>query len=468
MTKKLLGRLKQLKGVLAFFSSEGIAKGLHWLLLLLLFFLSKPKPENYGMLALIVAFERMAEVMLDFGQKRVVYRFFDKDSTDNSRFLSTTFTSWMLLIFAILLALGIGVWISGSNTFFKIDTSLPFYICLVNLGVGKIYAFVTYILRIDKRIRAYANMRLIFSIVQFVLSVLVALVFDDVALGFVTGTFGAYVIATIYQLSILTQFLDGFCLEWSIFRRNMLYGYPLVVQQLISNIGPNIDKFFLAEFVTLSEVGHYNFIVTVLSAFTFLFAICTSYFEPMLFRIRTNAKQFLLTNQTFIYTCICFAAMVVVGTSVVFQTIGKSSEIPLYLVLSAAYIMLPVYFYNTYVYMTSDKNGYVVSFSAIAVAFDLVANYFLIKYYGVVGAAMAQCIYTFVLSWLSYIFLEWKYPHYRSQHNRILGIIMTLPVFVCLSFNMPYILYVEYLAIILFAGLFIIRNIREMYAVVKD
>lgn len=460
--------LKQMKGALAFFSSEGIAKGLHWLLLLLLFFLSKPHPENYGMLALIVAFERMAEVMLDFGQKRVVYRFFDPKSADNGLFLSTTFTSWILLVSFLLLLLGVGVWISGTNTIFNIDASLPFYVCLANLGVGKVYAFVTYILRIDKRIKSYANMRLVFSIVQFVGSILVAYIADDVALGFVVGTMVAYVIATITKVGVFREFLKGIRLDWSVFKRNMLYGYPLVVQQLISNIGPNIDKFFLAEFVTISEVGHYNFIVTVLSAFTFLFAIGTSYFEPMLFRIRNNAKQFLLTNQTFIYTCICFAAMVVVGTSIVFLIIGKSNEIPLYLVLSAAYIMLPVYYYNTYVYMTSDKNGYVVSFSAIAVAFDLVANYFLIKYYGVVGAAMAQCIYTFVLSWLSYMFLEWKYPHYRSQHNRMLGIIMTLPVFICLSFNLPYVLYFEHLAIILFAGLFILRNRREMYAVVKD
>ena len=464
----IFARLKQVKGTLAFFSSEGIAKGLHWLLLLLLFFLSKPHPENYGMLALIVAFERMAEVMLDFGQKRVVYRFFDPKSADNGLFLSTTFTSWILLVSFLLLSLGVGVWISGTDTIFNIDASLPFYLCLANLGVGKVYAFVTYILRIDKRIKAYANMRLVFSVVQFVGSILIAYLADDVALGFVVGTFAAYVTATATKVGVFHEFLEGIRLDWSVFKRNMLYGYPLVVQQLISNIGPNIDKFFLAEFVSLTEVGHYNFIVTILSAFTFLFSICTSYFEPMLFRIRNDAKRFLLTNQTFIYTCIGFAAAVVLVTSVVFFVIGKDAEIPLYLVLSAAYIMLPVYFYNTYVYMTSDKNGYVVSFSAIAVVFDLAANYLFIKLYGVMGAAMAQCIYTFTLSWLSYAFLEWKYPQYRSHHNRLLGLMMVIPVFACLTINVPYILFVEYLAIVLFAGLFVLRNKREMFSVIKD
>ena len=118
--------------------------------------------------------------------------------------------------------------------------------------------------------------------------------------------------------------------------------------------------------------------------------------------------------------------------------------------------------------MTSDKNGYVVSFSAIAVAFDLAANYLFIKLYGVMGAAMAQCIYTFTLSWLSYTFLEWKYPQYRSHHNRLLGLMMVIPVFTCLIINIPYILFVEYLAIVLFAAMFILRNKLEMFSVIKD
>ncbi|MBR1784605.1 MAG: lipopolysaccharide biosynthesis protein [Bacteroidales bacterium] len=466
--QNILFRFKQLKGTLAFFSSEGLAKGLHWVLLLLLFFLSKPHPENYGMLALLIAFERMAEVMLDFGQKRVVYRFFDKSTHDNRYFLSTTFTAWMLLIAVILLSLGLGIWASGCDTFFNIKTSLPLYICMANLGVGKVYAFVTYILRIDKRIKSYAGMRLIFSIVQFAASLLVSIVFDDVSLGFVLGTFLAYVISTICKIGVFKEFAISFLFDWNIFKRNMLYGYPLVIQQLISNIGPNIDKFFLAELVSLTEVGHYNFVVTILSAFTFLFSICTSYFEPMLFKIRKDPKRFLITNQTFIYTCIGFAAVVVLATSGVFQLIDKAGETPLYLMLSAAYIMLPVYFYNTYVYMTSDKNGYVVFFSAIAVLADLAANYILIKSYGVMGAAMAQCIYTFVLSWLSYAFMEWKYPHYRSNHNRLLGIIMTLPVVACFVLNAPLVLLAEYLAITFFASYFITKNRHEMFAVVED
>ena len=235
-------KIKELKGAGIYASAEIIYKGLNWTLLLLLFFLSKENPEDYGLLAVLVAFERITGVVVDFGQKRVIYRFYDNYSSNNKRFLSSTLIAWLLLTVLCLGLFYVILLLCGQDTFFMIPIRGSFFLELCNLTLLNIVSFTYCLLRISKNVKKYAMLMMIISLSRFFVTIGLSLFGYSVYNSYIWGFFIALCIGIIECRTVLTEVGLIFAIDFNIIKRNFLYGYPLILQQAISNLGPNIDK----------------------------------------------------------------------------------------------------------------------------------------------------------------------------------------------------------------------------------
>jgi len=458
-----ISRLKSFKGAIEFFGAETISKGLNWLLIFLLFFISAKVPENYGILAVLIAFERMASVIIDFGQKRIVYRFFDKDSENNDVFLSTTLNFWILLTICVVGLFALILFSFNIETFFKIPIGFFFFIFLLKMTIGNVINFITFFYRIDNQTEKYATLILVSNISKFTIAIVASYLLNNVYKGYILGLLLADIITLIYKYRFFSEIHYTIVLKRDILVRNFTYGMPLVLQQLVSNIGPNVDKFFLSQFVSLSDLGKYNFVVTFCAAFTFVYSIGTSFFEPKLFKLRDSVKNFLSTDNTFLSCSLLVASFVIVIT----YFILKFLDIPMfdiYILIAVGTMLYPLYFYNTYIYMTQDKNYYMVSFSSLAVVVVVVLDYILIQKYGVKGAAYAQISYATTLSCISYLFLYNKMSNFRTPIVKMFCYLFFIIMMFYLIMQSDYVLIVYCVFILVVTIHYIYKNLNEIKA----
>ena len=425
-----INKIRSLSGIYAFISAFGAAKVLNKVVVFLLFFISSQDPERYGVLAILIAVERIAMPFLDFGQKRVIYRYFDEKSNDNNTFLSSTLTTWLIMGIGSVTIFGFILIFSGYEFFFKIKLDIWFFVFLFYLVVNIVVTFYSVYFRISKQLSKYTSLMLQLNIEKFILIIVFSFLIKDVFSGYIIGCLSATLITVFVFHQVLKDIKYRVVVRIFVLKRNIKYGYPLAFEQVMSNLGPNVDKLFLSQVVSLADVGLYNLVVTIASVLTFVINIGTSYFEPVIFRMRKNVNSLIFVNRVFLSLTTVSATLTMLLVLGGIFVSSYSHVIPLFVILAIANILFTLYFYNAYVYMNLDKNTYVLIFSFIAMVADLFANYFMITEYGTYGAAWALCFYTLILSWISYFFLEYRYKNMRSRILLSLGIVSVMCIII--------------------------------------
>lgn len=458
--------IKQFKSAFAFGGTEIISKGINWFIPFLLFFISAENKSAYGILAILIAFEHIARTILDMGQRRIIFRFFKSDD-DNSEFLSTTFSIWIIATTIILFLFSMILVVFDFNTFFEIPINAYFYTFIASFIAINTITFVSCYFRISKQIIRYSKMHLTINIMRLSTIIILSIITNNVLNGYILGTAISYIAGVIITLNVFKEIKYRFKVKKDIFINNIKYGYPLVLQQLISNLGPNIDKFILASFVTLESIATYNFIVTLTSAFVFITGIMTTYFEPIIFRCRDNHKKLLSANNTFLYSSQLLESTIIIITYIFMHILGYNEFSCIYMLVAISYLLHPLYYYNMYVYMTHDKNLYIVKFTLFAVISVVVADLILINLFGILGAAYAQLVYAIVISWLSYFYMTKKFPMLRSDMNKKIGIVTLISLSICSIANIS-ILYCFLCIYILTTSLvYIFKNKRDVFEAIK-
>ena len=147
--------------------------------------------------------------------------------------------------------------------------------------------------------------------------------------------------------------------------------------------------------------------------------------------------------------------------------LGYNEYCCIYMLVAISYLLHPLYYFNMYVYMTHDKNLYIVKFTLIAVISVVVADLILINLFGILGAAYAQLVYAIVISWLSYFYMTKKFPMLRSDMNKKIGIVTLTSLSICSIANIS-ILYCFLCIYILTTSLvYIFKNKRDVFEAIK-
>lgn len=278
--------LRQMAG---FGAAEALARGLNWLLILVLSMVLEI--EVFGALALVLALEQIAASVIFSGPTRALLRFQSQSSSDHDTdILAQTQAAravcilFALPVFGLILA---GYW------------SIPELLGVESLVVlGGLFAFVLSrgaLHMQSERARARADLKSFFVLKPIVQALRFAALLpvihasDPVVMFLATSTL-VHALATLYgSLSSGARTLVS--VRPALVRSVALFSLPLAFHSVSGLVLSWIDRYMIHFYTDKTQVGLYSATYILGSALTFVTAIATQYYEPFIYSSAQGAAQ---------------------------------------------------------------------------------------------------------------------------------------------------------------------------------
>jgi O-antigen/teichoic acid export membrane protein len=236
--------------------------------------------------------------------------------------------------------------------------------------------------------------------------------------GRIAGILISYLFISIYAIFffIKKDFLFG-KIKKKYIVSELVYAIPIIAMQASSFCMNSSDKFFLCSFMRDNNqtVGVYSIACVFASV---LIVFCTAllqYIFPKIFSILSvNSDYFQIRKIFWVYIrLMCLALVVLVClTPLAYHFINSKYHAALsyiYLIYVGYFLWAVSYFFYSFLLYFKQKRK-LLGLSLLSIAISLVLNYFMIKYFGAFGGAVAVVSTYFMVLILTLIFTKpyWK------------------------------------------------------------
>lgn len=214
---------------------------------------------DYGVLALVAIYTQALFIFVNMGQSTSLFRFYYEKDDQESRDRVIAASLWIMLLLslpiaAIPLAMPnmVADWILGGSTYgFLIVIATGTVLCKVLLRMP------FQMMRAAEQSKRYASWSIVRNGVTTGIAVLLVTVFALKATGIIAAQFiGEFIMCLVLAGPALRALRAGF--HWNSLRDQLLYGLPLVPAGVASFVLHLIDRWFLKEYYSVSEVGIYS------------------------------------------------------------------------------------------------------------------------------------------------------------------------------------------------------------------
>jgi len=366
-------------------------------------------PDDYGKLAIVTLFSTIVALVLDFGQRSALFRFYyDTDDPRARRRLTGTVLIFMLVAAAAILLplilffdrIGLSlvndatllplIKISLFGTFFDIGLTIPFAIF---------------------RAKQYATQYAILSFFRFLISVCLSIIAIVILRWGVLGLIYANLLtsALFFIISlILTAREIEWTIDFSLLKRLLRFGLPLVPASFAFWALNLSDRFFLQKYRDLSQVGLYAISYSIAGLLHMIMGWFNTAYAPYCFSIAKDADArtvyarvmlYSMTFLTFVGLCLSLFAREALTFLTPPAYHGAASVVPL-IVLS--YLFFEMYYLLSFGLDLTSKTGYTPLIIGTGAVVNLFLNFILIRPLGIWGAALAT-----VLSYMTLPLIEY-------------------------------------------------------------
>ncbi|WMJ72897.1 oligosaccharide flippase family protein [Cytophagaceae bacterium ABcell3] len=382
-------------------------------------------PADFGVLALAAIAQSYISLLLLFGMDGAINRFyFDHNETPEktSEFLNTLLSVVLLkctLMSAVLYFTG--DWILR---FFG-EGKLPFEDYGWFLFFQAIFLSMNALLFQYYRVAQKLQNAVLVSLLPFVLSTaggLIGVVYlKEGAWGSVAGKAVGTILASA-PIYILLFLKSGFKLNFSVVKDVYLYSYPVVLYTLISNTSAAIDKIFLNQFFSLSELGIYNLAVTIAAPIGILLMGYWNAVTPNLMETYIGEEENKgaiierYYNNVLLISFIAIWALIAVVNPVIFNFLKEGYwDSYLYIPLLAfAFIGRAYYIVYSFSLFYYKKTYLLPIINLVSLVLTAAAIYVLAQYLGIVGVCIGVGVSQFSQFLIAYYFDKeinaFKYP----------------------------------------------------------
>ncbi len=378
--------------------------------------------SDVGILALLEMVEFLLITILPFGLINALWRYLPKeDKSERQRFISTAFWGIQILGAIILSIIGLNWKWFAAQLSLGDSKSILFLITISNVFLFISGQFILWMQQYEGKPIQY----IILSLGQFLGILFLTIyfvVFHD------KGLFGVLISKTIiygllFLLSCGYVLINAFRFPRMQYLVKMLkYGMPFILIALVTPILTFSDRYFLKMFVTLDEIGVYSIAYKFGMLINMLLVVpLRRSWGPMMYKlgVRENSKS-IYRDVLFYYSVIgSFLAILIIFFARDILRVATTEEY-----LTGALIIPWVvfaYFLNGFrvVFITGaalkDKTFRMGQAGVFAIFVNLLLNYLFIKYFGVMGAALATTLSYLFLTILIYhisqrvLFVNWKW-----------------------------------------------------------
>lgn len=440
-----------------------------------------PKQE-FADVSIVFAWLVFFNVILSYGMETAFFRFFnsenDKKKVNSTAMLSIFWSSLAFLVIALLYRKSLADW-GNINVEY-----VTYTIWILALDALVIIPFSS--LRAEKRPLFYAVIKIGNVLINVAFNLFFLLVLPKLAHNNPDGIFSTFyypnfqvgyifisnLIASLATFVVLSPdyFKLNWKFDWTLWRKMMNYGFPILLAGLAFAINEHFDKILLEKLhVPKSEIGAYTACYKI-GMFMVLFRTAyTLGIEPFFFSHASNenAQQTYATITKYFVIFGSFICLFVI----VFVDLLKQVLVP-----NASYweadkvvplIVLANFFLGIYTnlsvwYKLIDKTKIGAYISIIGALVTLGLNYILIPKFSYYGSAIATIAAYGTMMVISFRMGQKKYP-IPYDINRILGYLGLTILFSAISFYIPYVRENYFLKIVLLSAFlyFIYHNEKD-------
>lgn len=295
--------------------------------------------------------------------------------------------------------------------YFHIPLAYIYYLPIFVL-IQAVPAIVSIIFQAKKEPLKYGKYKISMTVFNFSLSLLLVVVFGYGWEGRLWGIVGSFLIFSLIGLIILIR-LNYLKLSFDkeLLRSALRFGIPAIPHSIAGVFLAMSDRIFLANMLGEGSVGIYSVAFQLASAVSIILSSINQAWSPYLFK-KLNADpsledkiQIIKTTYKIMLLMTIMAFLFILFSSLIFDVFidrayheGKS--ITRY--VTVAFLFQGYYFMVTN-YIFYSKKTYLLSYITLFSVFIIfVSNYFLIRIYGIYGAA-----YSMALAWAIFFFITW-------------------------------------------------------------
>lgn len=380
--------------------------------LLLPFFTRWLSPEDYGKVAMFGLFAAFLSPVLGLSiNGAVAQKYYDsrQGMYKNARLLwngfllitfMTVFCSIVVLLF---------------QTYFTKYLSLTLPVLLLSVlstFISMVFQCYLTLLQVRKKAWHYGLLQMLFVLLSAGLSLLLVGYFDFAWLGRVyASVIASFVVAILSFLFIVKR-------KWIVFEFSKSdvmimwnYGFPLIFHSVGGLLIAIIDRFFIANMISMKEAGLYTLAYSICSVFGMLTSSFNQAFVPWLFeKLSKNDENENLKTVKFSYIImIMLIALALIGTVItpfllkyiVGEEFYASEKFFFWLLLGFAFGGM-YYLVTNYVFY-SGRTKYLAYSTLFSGVLNVGLCYMLINFNGVVGAAQSYAfanLSLFLITWI--------------------------------------------------------------------
>lgn len=354
-------------------------------------------PADYGVMDLIYFTTAFIGMVIAMGINRAMARFYfdSEDQAKRNLAVSSAFYG-----FSISSSVFILIFIACSGflndlIFPENDYTNLLIIALVSLGLD-VYVQVGFtFLRIRQRSIQLVSVSVTRLIMQLSLNILFVVIFEWGVLGILLSALIVNALVAGFLISMMLR-ETGVRLSWPMLKEMIRYGLPLIPSEILAYTVTVSDRYFLNAYAGLSATGIYSvgyrFGVLVN---TFVAAPFAQIWWPRRFEMHKKKETEEVFSRIFTYfcSCICFVGL---GISVVIKDVVKVATEEAYWdaylvvpIITLAYIISRFQLHFNIGIAIKKKTIYSLYINLATAALSLLLNYFLIRAYGIWGAAFS-------------------------------------------------------------------------------
>jgi O-antigen/teichoic acid export membrane protein len=374
-------------------------------------------PHDYGKLAVVTLFSTIVALILDFGQRTALFRFyFDTEDPRARRRLTGTVLIFLLVAAAAILT-PIILFFEGMSSSFLPDTSL---VPLIQIAlIGTFFDVCSTIPFAIFRAKQYAAKYAALSLARFIISVSLNITAIVVLHLGVVGLIYANLItsAAFFLICMAVTVKD---IEWSVdfslLKSLLRFGLPLIPSSLAYWALNVSDRFFLQKYRDLSDVGLYSISYVIAGVLLMIMTWFNTAYAPYCYSIAKDSDARMVYARVMLYV-MTLLTLVGLGLSLFAREAltlltpaayhGAAGIVP-FIVL--AYLFFELYYLFSFGFDLTKKTGYVPLIIGTAAIINLCLNLILIPHFGMVGAAVATVLSYMLLPIIEYPVVRRLYP----------------------------------------------------------
>ena len=394
-------------------------------LLLLPIYVQYLSARDYGLLGLLGAAEVIAKILFRWGLDGSFMRFFyERDDAPGRQQLASTIFFFLLAVNGALLAVSVGAspWLARA-VFNDPAAVLPLRLVLLNTFAIGFTFFPFHVLRMEQRSVEFSLLAILRSAATVVLRLVLVV---GMGLGLLGVVLADVVVTAALMAVLLRRFVPLIRPMFSmhVLRESLAFGLPRVPHAAAQQIMAVGDKFILARFRPIAEVGMYSMGVSFgltqklfLSAFEyawapFYYAASREQGAPALFATVTTYGVAALSLLTAGLSAIARDLLDLMTRGVFVDAAPVVRWTALGVFLQGAYLLTSIGLNIT------KRTGFYPASTIVAAAANVGLNYALIPGYGMMGAAWANAAGYAVQLGLAFTFSQRVYP-VRYEYGRV-------------------------------------------------